>query len=110
MVCGDPLDGLQLPSCGGQRPDGKDLSLDVSHLWAFGLCIAAVSGYAAVLPPVAEGGVLCSLHFYGGISDRMAAADCDGGVPLGLRGQAFFHYGVHPSGLCPSMGDVRVVF
>ena len=44
MVCRNPLDGALLLSGGGRRADGKNIPLDVSHLWDYGSGALSVMG------------------------------------------------------------------
>ncbi len=110
MVCGDSLDGVLFPFDGGCSPDLPDLSLDVPHLRTGGAVSAFVSGIPAVLPPLAAGRLLCICHFCCGIHDGLAAADMDGGLSVGLWGQAVFRHGLHSSGLRTPLGDIGIVF
>ena len=109
-MCGDPLDGVLFLPFGGYRPDGADLSLDVSHIWAGGAFSAVVPCLSAVLPSVAKGRGVCLCHFCGGIRHRLAFAMDDGCLSLGLRRDPLFCYGADPSGLCAPLGDFRIIF
>ena len=108
VVHRDPLHGDLFPSVGGYGTDGKNLSMDVPHIRGGRVCSAPFSIHAAVLPPVAEGRVLYVRHFPDGIPFRVAPADTDGSLPMGLQRKNLCRHGVHPSGLCTPLGDAGV--
>ena len=100
------MDRFLLFSDGGCVPDGKDLFMDVSHLWSGRAFSSVVSYISAALCPLAESGGLCFRYFYCGVSVGLVPADNHRYLPMGLWGQAFFGGRVHPSGLCSSLGDI----
>ena len=100
------MDRFLLFSDGGCVPDGKDLLVDVSHLWSGRAFSAPVSYISAALCPLAESGVLCFCYFCRGVSVGLVPADSHRHLPMGLWGQAFFGRRVHPSGLRTPLGDI----
>ena len=108
LVYRDHLHGDLFSFGGGYGVDGKNLSLDVPHLWGGWVCSAPFSIHAAVLSPVAEGRVLYVRYFPDGIFWGVAVADTDGSLPMGLQRKNLCCHGIHPFGLCAPLGDAGV--
>ena len=110
MVCRNPLDGALLLSGGGRRADGKNIPLDVSHLWVGGSGRTGVHDAPALMPAVAEVRRVHAGDIHHRISDGRTYAPDIRGMPMGLRQRRTFRDGADTSGLRTALGGAVSVF